>query len=311
MKKTVSVILLIAFCLILMSSCSLFESKTVTFVIGADYENEQITVSPFATVIPPETPEREGYVFDGWYQDHKCTERADFNRIITEDTVFYAGWIAEGGTEVGNDGVDLTPSTPEDIANLVAVKSLNSCVMIQSGLYPRSYCGGVVIGESKDYYYVIGGLKSTDYLGRYKTVDARGNEYETSVATYDSYTKLAVFRIPREGDELKPVALSNLTDATNTDVVVIRPEGTNINVSFIERVTGYTYDENGVREYGVYTGTDNEYSACAPIFDKNGDLVGVHLSAYVDGEGSVFITAEDVYAFIVDRGLGEILGGAE
>lgn len=41
----------------------------------------------------PETPEREGYVFDGWYRDQNLT--VPWNQqedVITESMTLYAGW---------------------------------------------------------------------------------------------------------------------------------------------------------------------------------------------------------------------------
>ena len=311
MKKTVSVILLLALSLLAMTSCSLLESKTVTFVLGADYENDVVDVPPFATVTPPAVPEREGYTFDGWYSDYKCTEKADLNRIITEDTVFYAGWIPEGGTEVGNDGVDLTPDTPADIANLVAVKRLSSCVNIVISSVPTTYCGGVVIGETESAYYVLGGLSKTSYLGNYTVIDARGNEYEAKIVVRNPNTKLAFLRMPKGDGELTPVPLSDIADATDMTVVMVCPDDKNINVSYIERITGYTNNDGSEIERGIYTGADNEYAFGAPIFDKYGAIIGIHMSENADGDGSLFFTASEIVKYIEQTGNTHILGGAE
>ncbi len=38
----------------------------------------------------PTAPEKVGYEFDGWYTDGACTEKADFDKPLTEDTTFYS-----------------------------------------------------------------------------------------------------------------------------------------------------------------------------------------------------------------------------
>ena len=38
------------------------------------------------------TPEREGYVFEGWYRDSYCMAEADFTRPVTSDMTLYAKW---------------------------------------------------------------------------------------------------------------------------------------------------------------------------------------------------------------------------
>ena len=49
-----------------------------------------------ALVAEPKTPEKAGYVFDGWYQDAACTKAWDFGRdIVTDDITLYAKWIVD------------------------------------------------------------------------------------------------------------------------------------------------------------------------------------------------------------------------
>ena len=51
-----------------------------------------------ATLFFPAYPEREGYVFSGWFSDAGCGSLFDFSTVINEDITLYAGWgIAEPG----------------------------------------------------------------------------------------------------------------------------------------------------------------------------------------------------------------------
>lgn len=45
------------------------------------------------------TPERDGYVFAGWYYDASCTQKFDSSIIIVSDTTLYASWVQS--TDVG------------------------------------------------------------------------------------------------------------------------------------------------------------------------------------------------------------------
>lgn len=61
------------------------------------------------------TPEREGYVFDGWYRDPSFKERAE--NVVQADaahTVFYAKWIAEEQPEVPAE--EAAPEQPAEAA---------------------------------------------------------------------------------------------------------------------------------------------------------------------------------------------------
>ena len=53
------------------------------------------TVSRNATVSKPTDPERDGYIFDGWYTDRNCTDEYSFGTRITENITLYAKWIED------------------------------------------------------------------------------------------------------------------------------------------------------------------------------------------------------------------------
>jgi uncharacterized repeat protein (TIGR02543 family) len=73
-----------------------------------DYD-KQIIIGDKIGELP--TPTREGYDFDGWYNDENYTSEVDENEIITSDKTVYAKWIARhytltfnsnGGSEVAD-----------------------------------------------------------------------------------------------------------------------------------------------------------------------------------------------------------------
>ena len=70
---------------------------TVTFDYNCpELENTVQTISYGQSVEFPENdPEREGYLFMGWYADAEGKEFFDDTQLIEEDTVIYAGWEAE------------------------------------------------------------------------------------------------------------------------------------------------------------------------------------------------------------------------
>jgi len=59
---------------------------------GIDIESQSIAEGGYA--IEPENPEREGYLFDGWFTDNGAFENEwDFESdIVTQDTMLYAKW---------------------------------------------------------------------------------------------------------------------------------------------------------------------------------------------------------------------------
>ena len=83
---------------------------TVTFDDMVDgTANKEVKVLKGSKVSKPEDPVRDGYAFAGWYADEALTEAYDFGSAVNEDTVLYAKWTEDGGSEQPNPPVD-----PED-----------------------------------------------------------------------------------------------------------------------------------------------------------------------------------------------------
>ena len=87
------------------------------------------------TAFRPSDPTREGYVFDGWYEDEALTMEFDFSRIIDHDMTLYAAWTSldviieidpgDYGDEVVNRTITGTVSSNTAIATVTGVLSLN------------------------------------------------------------------------------------------------------------------------------------------------------------------------------------------
>lgn len=75
---------------------------TVTFVYGNGTEDKVVQQSKYNDPVErPEGPVRDGYTFNGWFTDKKCTQEHDWNAGITEPTTLYAGWtsdVKDGGS---------------------------------------------------------------------------------------------------------------------------------------------------------------------------------------------------------------------
>lgn len=52
------------------------------------------------TAAQPEAPERDGYVFDGWYKESACINEFSFDTPITGDTEIFAKWEASAGDTI-------------------------------------------------------------------------------------------------------------------------------------------------------------------------------------------------------------------
>jgi uncharacterized repeat protein (TIGR02543 family) len=58
---------------------------------------------PNATISPPLTPSRAGYVFAGWYKEAACVNAWDFGAdTVAADTTLYAMWTPDGGESLSS-----------------------------------------------------------------------------------------------------------------------------------------------------------------------------------------------------------------
>ena len=75
---------------------------TVSFDLngGSGIAPDPQLITPVDSLVYPEIPTRDGYVFRGWFTDQACTTLFDINESIQESTVLYAGWYQIAGTAI-------------------------------------------------------------------------------------------------------------------------------------------------------------------------------------------------------------------
>ncbi len=68
------------------------EEHTITFDTKNGNSIEKIIYKDGEAIQEPEKPNKEGYIFVGWYEDEDYTKKFDFNNLINKDIVLYAKW---------------------------------------------------------------------------------------------------------------------------------------------------------------------------------------------------------------------------
>ncbi|MDD7281153.1 MAG: InlB B-repeat-containing protein, partial [Erysipelotrichaceae bacterium] len=81
-------------------------NKTVTLVKDNGQNNENLTVKKHKLVTLPSDLTKEGYTFDGWYEDKDCKNEYDQNAPVTSDITLYAKWVANTETSYTASYVD-------------------------------------------------------------------------------------------------------------------------------------------------------------------------------------------------------------
>lgn len=77
---------------------------TVTFKYDENTVINTVTVKEGNSVGEPENPVKDGYQFDGWYTDVNCTDKYDFNTVVSADLTLYAKWLAKYTVSFDTDG---------------------------------------------------------------------------------------------------------------------------------------------------------------------------------------------------------------
>lgn len=77
---------------------------TVTFKSDENTVINTVTVKEGNSVGEPENPVKDGYQFDGWYTDINCTDKYDFNTVVSADLTLYAKWLAKYNVSFDTDG---------------------------------------------------------------------------------------------------------------------------------------------------------------------------------------------------------------
>jgi uncharacterized repeat protein (TIGR02543 family) len=103
-------------------------NKTITFNSNGGTYVPSITNLPGTTVIKPQDPIKQGYIFDGWYSDINLTLNYTFTTMPSSSITLYAKW---------NSTIEITSFTP--YPNVVDVY----CTSID-----YTYCEGNAITET-------------------------------------------------------------------------------------------------------------------------------------------------------------------
>lgn len=81
--------------------------STVTYTIsfetngGENIQSRKINKN--GTVKEPSKPAKDGYIFDGWFEDRELTRKYDFNQKVTKSFTLYAKWLKkDDDTSNGN-----------------------------------------------------------------------------------------------------------------------------------------------------------------------------------------------------------------
>ncbi len=102
MKKIILPFLLFVFILV-NSSCSSDKLYTVSFETNGGSVIEAVSIEEGNLLTEPSAPEKEGFIFEGWYKDSGCTAGNEWNfstDFINESVTLYAKWTEDNSLKL-------------------------------------------------------------------------------------------------------------------------------------------------------------------------------------------------------------------
>ena len=231
-----------------------------TFMINFDLNGATGSISSQSVTAQtgisyPAIPNREGYVFRGWYNNESCTELYDFKAEINRDITLYAGWQAMSTSGYGNYILDIrsnynssskayslsTSSTSASNAKYMYFRALTS------GTYTLYYRNSSSATNYGTYLYVYNATRgnalysntritSTSYKSLTMSLQAGDVVYIRNYAYNTRYSATFYFYItgattPDAGGlGTDRYLVKGSSDSKNTDSKIFVEQGTNITI---------------------------------------------------------------------------------
>ena len=145
---------------------------SVTFETNGAEDIEKQTVKSGYSAKEPEIPQKEGYVFGGWYSDKELTQEFDFSTKIVKNITLYAKWDLP---EKSNNEIIFTVG--ETKANVFGEEKENDVAPIIKG--DRAFLPARFVAES------LGA--SVEWDGETKTVTIRKDDTQIAIVIGEEY----------------------------------------------------------------------------------------------------------------------------
>ncbi len=309
-RKILSLVLLTALFVSLMTSCLFSSEYEVTYDYAGARDNVTVTVAE-GSLLPEASPTREGYVFGGWYTDAAYSSTYDFSKPVTEDFTVYAKWIPKTLSEV--DYVALINGIPDAPVRATVRLTVEKYDVKQesAGLFGgiiasktnvgTSTGSGVVYAEEAGYYYcltnnhVVAKGKKTN--ADITVTDYQAISYTAELVCADANYDLAVVKFKKNAAEpLRCVEIERADTALGETVIAIGAPSGQLNAVTLGVVKGIgkiatdgdkTDISNVTFPVIQHTAPIDSGSSGGVLLNSEYRLIGINYAAATEkGEGS-------------------------
>ncbi len=241
MKKTLGLILLLLSFFVL-SSCTFdnrpdpdiqgsgASSRIVTFVV----DGEETTKSFSGAITYPNIPDKDNYIFSGWYYD-EAGERPAYLGTSTDTSIkLYAVWRYDY-----ESALEIIFSEHIKAAVGITVEhrktgfSFSVATQVVSG-------SGVIFDEDINYYYILSNNHVTEAQSGFSSrtisvIDCYGKEHNATLLAAEAEYDLSLIRIPKTETPLEKLSFADKSPGIGDVVAAIgQPGGIDNSVTFGE-----------------------------------------------------------------------------
>ena len=269
---------------------------TLSFEMNGGDPIQSITGEAGTPVSQPADPEREGYVFDGWYQDAAFTTPYTFGTLPEASVTVYAKWHAALSVEATlhiNFG-ELSETQTVTLQEGTALEDLGAEAAFEAA-----------VNEAQEYTYLFGGW----------TFDAAGEQPAETVPAQESLTLYAQWHLSAKyctvtflnGENELPLIVEKtdgLTDEQKASVSAFY--GSAVDAFVTEGGTAYTLNSTFVSNVRLTPAETGE----SFTFERSTASLGYVLTGYTGTETDVTVPALCSGLPVVAIGEGAFAGSA-
>ncbi len=334
MKKAVAVMLAlicVLCCPFALSSCNLAgivnpasssvnvtttNTYEVTLVYNNGDKNGSITVEEGKTFATPSDPEKENYIFEGWYSDAKLSKKYDFSKAVTKDLTLYAKYKLDAATVTNTISQDTIKSVVK-----VYSKNYNTTIFGMENGSKTSQGSGFCFYVQNGYYFVITNchvvVKDPSYSKQSFTIeDYQGNVYtaylyenpnKAGSAISPEYDLACLYFKPSSTTNVKELSIVSENPEVGEDVISLgapKDQSNSITYGQISEYRKITLDDtsedlsNVTFEVIHHNAYIDHGSSGGPLLNSDLNVVGVNYAGSSQtGEGYA-IPAEKLIEFL-------------
>ncbi len=292
------------------------QSCTVILVYNNGKSNSTVTVEKGKTIPTPSDPQKNNYIFSGWYTNSSLSVKYDFSQAVNSNLTLYAGYQLDA-LKITNE---ISTDTMKGVVKIYN-KSYDTIIGITTSS-STSQGSGFCFHIQDGYYYVLTNChvarKKSGYDKQKFTIeDYQGNTYEgylyknpnKTVSAIAASYDLACLYFKSSSTNVKKLSFVSDNPLVSSDLILLgAPSGQSnyINYGKVCSYSKVTLNDTPTSESNVqfdvikHSAVREGGASGGPVLDANLNVIGVHYAGQKNGIYGYAIPVKKVREFLTD-----------